>query len=93
MGNIGGGFGDFAGGLISPISQLADVATGVFNSPFTYLLLPIVGVVVITMVVKGAQTAQVVAQNPDSIRAVVKQYYKNELKYYFCNSFSVFIKN
>ena len=73
MSNVGGAFGGFlSGAVLNPLQQLTDTAGGLINSPFTYLLMPILGVIVLVTVMKTADTAQVVAQNPESIKAVAQ---------------------
>ena len=71
MTNVGAGFGGFlSGAVINPFSQVVGVGSDLLNSPFTMLLIPIIGVVVVVSVVKASSTANTIAQNPDSIRAV-----------------------
>ena len=68
----GTGFASLKSGILSPITQLTSTAAGFIDSPFTYVFGGILGVVLLTTIVKGADTAQVAVQNPESLRVMAQ---------------------
>ena len=68
----GAGFASLASGILSPITQLTSTASDFINSPIIYMVGGLVGVVLLTTIVKGADTAQVAVQNPESLRVMAQ---------------------
>ena len=68
----GAGFASLTSGILSPITQLTSTAAGFIDSPFTYVFGGILAVVLLTTIVKGADTAQVAVQNPESLRVMAQ---------------------
>ena len=72
-GSIGQGISDV---FITPISGLADVATGAFSditsSPLLMVGVGLIGILAISSVFKASDTANKFAENPESITALAQ---------------------
>jgi hypothetical protein len=68
-GSMGQGISDV---FISPIQDLTQTTSDFLSSPTLMIGVGLIGVIAVTTIIRGSQTANVALQNPESIRALAE---------------------